>query len=188
MKEENKIIMYDSEEAAKKVTITGWLSSKGRFYPDQLQNNEHLARYDGCTHGKCECGNIREIHYTICKNCVYKKEVENYLALPKQDWDGETPLYSESLDKYYFDFDSIEDDMTEENISIDDMRLVICKPIYASQIDENYWYDDLAEDEELPDELQKAVDQLNKVIKSLPPLSWYPGKVAAIIDIKDASE
>ncbi len=29
---ESKIIMFDSDEAARKVAVTGWVSNDGRFY------------------------------------------------------------------------------------------------------------------------------------------------------------
>ena len=47
---DKSVIMYDSPEAASIKTITGWVSSAGRFWGD----NEHMARYDGSTHMKCK--------------------------------------------------------------------------------------------------------------------------------------
>jgi len=49
-KEPEKIVPYDSAEAASIQTVTGWVSRSGRFWG----NDEHMARYDGCTHRKCD--------------------------------------------------------------------------------------------------------------------------------------
>ncbi|MDE9571466.1 hypothetical protein KKJ16_21300, partial [Xenorhabdus bovienii] len=46
--------------------------------------------------------------------------------------------------------------------------------------------DDLAEDAELPTELQQAFDSLNAVIRNSPPLSWFQGKYAAIVSDSEA--
>ena len=42
-KEPEKIVTYDSAEAASIQTVTGWVSRSGRFWG----NDEHMARYDG---------------------------------------------------------------------------------------------------------------------------------------------
>jgi hypothetical protein len=63
------------------------------------------------------------------------------------------------------------------------MPLIICVPNYPRQIDGDYWSDDLPEDGDLPTELEKAVDAFNKVIRNLQPLSWSPGKYAAIVNV-----
>jgi hypothetical protein len=79
------VVPFDSPEAAKQVTITGWISSDGRFYGD----NEHLARYAGCTHRKCRtCDNIVEKCYIYCDSCTHKQALERYNALPTKEWDG----------------------------------------------------------------------------------------------------
>jgi len=48
-----KFIMRDSEDAAQLKTVTGWVSSKCRFFGD----SEYAARYDGCTNGAWKCVN-----------------------------------------------------------------------------------------------------------------------------------
>lgn len=55
MKPEEKIIMYDTPAAAMYRTgIEGWVSSDGHFF-GKGERAEHLARYSGSTHHKCEC-------------------------------------------------------------------------------------------------------------------------------------
>ncbi len=61
-----KIIMYDSSEAAKPATSIGWVNGHGLFFRD-----EHTARYTGCTHIKCKiCGYpTTNKEYATCDKC-----------------------------------------------------------------------------------------------------------------------
>jgi hypothetical protein len=47
---EEKVVMYESSEAASIQTVTGWVGADGRFWG----NDEHMARYCGATHRHCE--------------------------------------------------------------------------------------------------------------------------------------
>jgi hypothetical protein len=68
-KMENKIILIDSDEAAKEQTITVWISSNGRIYTDEL-----AARYDGCTHRYCiYCGEPCLKRWLSCESCRAKQ-------------------------------------------------------------------------------------------------------------------
>ena len=91
-----KIIMWDSNEAAQFVTVKGWLSSKGHFY-----NNEDIARYDGCTHKVCDCGNIMHKNMTTCNDCQSIKDTTTYNSLPRKLWDGEACVYSLNHDTWF---------------------------------------------------------------------------------------
>jgi len=59
-------VLYASDEAAQLVTVTGWRSRTGRFYG----SDEHLARWDGCTHQICECGAEMPRGFTKCNTCI----------------------------------------------------------------------------------------------------------------------
>ncbi|CAB4172456.1 hypothetical protein UFOVP935_22 [uncultured Caudovirales phage] len=64
-KQQEEVVMIDDPQAATLVTVTGWRSRDGRFYGD----NEHAARWGGCTHVKClACGNKRCPHATDHRN------------------------------------------------------------------------------------------------------------------------
>lgn len=173
-----QIVMNSSPEAAELKTVTGWVSRNGHFFG----KDERLARWDGCTHVSCNgCGAAVQKNRTLCEACRTAKEIERYAALPKVGWDGETPLYSEAADEYFFDRQELEDKLYDEDITAESLRLVICTPNYPSQIDYDHWCDDLPEDGELPDDIADAVTALNEVIKKSAPLSWSPGKQAAIV-------
>lgn len=179
MKEE-KIIMFDSEEAAKPITISGWASYNGLFF-----NSEETARYAGATHIKCrDCGVPIPKGYTICNICRDKTDTARWLKKEEKEWDGKTMLYSESHDKYFNDEGELEDlleDMEYENKerpSLESLRLVICeKQMYYTIDPYDYYAEHLPEDEEPCDEIEEAFEELNKKIRACEtPICWVPGK------------
>jgi hypothetical protein len=189
-----KVIMYESPEAASIKTITGWVSSIGHFWGD----NEHMARYDGSTHKLCEtCGAVVE-QRSYCQPCSTRKEIEKFAAMPREPWDGESPIYSELLDKYFFNgevFDYLEDENgfedEEGNVVAPyteaDLRLVHCDPRHLHCIESDTWEDDLpSEDggEFIPAEVQTALDALNEAIKKAGPVSWWAKAVAVQLPLK----
>ena len=175
----DKIVMIDSPESAKRMTVDGWVSSSGHFFGE----NERAARWDGCTHTYCtECGAvIMKSGYTICDDCRQKKDIARYDAMPRVEWDGETPLYSESCDEYFFDSDNLRDYIEEHECTAESLRLIVCEADKYKELSDEYFYDCFSEDEELPIELLDAIEELNKVVRSLEPAAYSPGKYAASI-------
>lgn len=172
-----KIIMYDSPEAATyKTDLKGWVSSTGNYFG----KDEHLARYAGCTHLTCECGNIMKRGWTKCDECRHKVAVERFNKLPFREWDNKEPVCTWDGDRYFFSEDDLisymEDD--EDNM-MSEIDLLICEPNPWQQIDYDYWSDGFAEndDGELPKELEDKMKEINEIIKKLPPQSWSPGNV-----------
>lgn len=176
MQEKSKV-MYASEEAAQKVAVTGWCSRNGHFYGD----NEHLARWDGCTHQLCDCGAEMERGYTICQSCSSKKQMAKYETMPFKEWDGKAPLTLFDDDKHFWDEDSLLDYCEMNEVLPKDLQLVICEPNYASEIEpDDFYCDDLPEDHTLADaylELADAFEKVNELIrKRVKPISWSGGK------------
>lgn len=173
-----EVIMIDAPEAAQYRTgMSGWVSRSGNFFGDNLRA-ESLARYNGCTHVHCKyCGEPTLKSWTACDACREKKDIERYKAMPRKAWDGIAMIYSEVLDKYYSEPNSIEDAL-EDGVTLDSLRLVICEPNRVRYLDASYVEDGLAEDDELPDCLIDAIKAFNTAIDKSPPLSWSPGKFA----------
>ncbi len=180
---ENEIIHFDSDKAAKFVTnIEGWVSPDGRFYG----KDEMLARYNGCTHRPCEeCGESTEKMYTHCAPCREQRAIARYNEKPKKEWDCKAMLYSEVTEKYLY----AEDDSVAcflEEMTAEEGRIVICDPQFLSTIaPDDHWQDVIPEDfiiEDVATEaLLDAVFDLNNMILKHGPVSWVPGKYAAII-------
>lgn len=184
MSNEN-IIPYDQPDLVKRVTVTGWVSTDGRFCGD----DEHLARWASCTHVRCACGALAEKPWTACDNCRVKNDIERYEEMSKREWDGTTMLYSDAHDRYFQDYDELVDHLRDTRgeypeTTVEDLRLLVCEPNVAREIDGNeHFCDDLSEDGEISPQLQAAFDALNEVIRKEPPLSWSPGRHAAIVTI-----
>ena len=181
---EKEKILYSDERAATYVTdIKGWIDKDRIFYGDG-ERAEHRARYSSCTHIICECGAEMRKGWTKCDRCREKARVERYEAMPQQEWDGETPLYCDATDEYFFDASDIEERL-EEGVTL---QLIICKPQHLSYIDADHWEDVLPEDHgyhDLPSPVQKALDTLNQAIRDAAPISWIPGKFATTYNADD---
>lgn len=171
-----KVVMFDSDDSAQIYTSTGWTSRHGRYFG----LDEKTARYDGCTHLKCSCGEVIPRNQIFCETCREKKADEKWLAMPKEDWDYESPINLYGTDTYFSDADELIDFCDENAIQPKDLKLVHCKAVYAKQIDPNDHYSDsLAEDGDVPQVIKEAFDVLNSVIKTCNlPLSWTTKDVA----------
>ena len=177
----SKIILYDSDEAAKFVTgLSGWVDSNGLFWGDN-RDSENMARYSGCTDLRCSCGHLMKKHYTKCAICREREAIERYKKRAQKEWDESIPVYSETADEYFNDRSEVEDflEQSDEGITAEDLRLLICEPVYLRPVEEDYWIDDLPDDAELPSEAVDALDALNNTLKAVGPVGYRPGKFAA---------
>jgi hypothetical protein len=178
-KVEDKIILPSSDDAATLSTVTGWVSRSGHFFG----NDEHLARYDGSTHRECEkCGKVISKH-DYCRDCHIKREVEKYQKMERREWNETDAIYSQSDDRFFFDRCELDDYCLDNETTAEKLMLIICKPVYAKEIEPSEIYEsDLPEEGDLPSDLQDAFDELNAFIRENKTiLSWSPGKYAAII-------
>lgn len=145
-----------------------------------LWKDEHSARYRGCTHVKCECGAFIEKMYTRCIDCRNRNKRKSYNEMPFKEWDGETPLYFKSADKFFHIIDEIEEEREERMEHGDDtsLQLIICEPVYPFEINLSEIYSRiLADDMDLPKVLVDAEEELNQTIRdSKEILSCVPGK------------
>ena len=171
----SKQINYNDKEAARFVeNIKGWVDINGRFFGDGKEA-EHMARYSSCTHKTCKCGEVFEKGWTICPKCREKKDSEMYNALQFKEYDG-SPVYSKSIDRYFFSEEEIMDFINDEEDGFD-LQLVFCNENHYNELDGSYFEDVLPDDCDFPDELQNAIDNFNEVIKNLPAASYSPSNV-----------
>ena len=171
--EQKEKILYSSEKAAKRVTgLSGWVDGDGRFWGE----NEHMARWSGCTHVICEsCGNeVRKQSY--CEPCHQKKRDDKFEAYELIAWDREQPFAIFDSEEYFFDLGSFSDYVLEHELDLDDIQLVVCTPNYVKAVDEDYWEEYMPEGGDLPNEVQEALANLNQVIgRNKHILSWSQG-------------
>lgn len=169
---EKQTVRYDSDEAATfKTGLSGWVSRDGHFWGD----NEHMARWSGCTHTICVCGTAVEKGRVRCDSCQAKEDLEKFLAMEMVEWDGTTPVCTFKDDRFFFSDGDVLDYLADQEHP-EDERLVLCVPGRLSYISEDNWCDDLPEDGELPDAVAVKLAELNEAIKNAPTVCWWAGK------------
>lgn len=177
----DKVILFDSDEAAKYQEVKGWVSSKGRFFG----KDERSARYDGCTHKTCQqCGATIQKGYLYCDTCLDKKEEAIYKSMPVEEWDYETPLAIFRTDTFFFDSMELEDYCDENEINVSELQLVLCEPVKLMYLDNDFFYDCLSEDQDLPDGLAKLIEEFNQKVEAWGKknvLSWEPANIRVLI-------
>lgn len=180
----NELTIFPEDDiAAKKITVTGWVSRNGHFYGD----NERLARYDGSTHSHCQyCGSACTKNWTACDKCRHENEIKRYAAMPRKAWDGACCIYSEALDEYFSDPSDAKDSL-EDGQTLADLRLIICEPNYIRPLESEYCSDEMSpDDDQLPPAVEEAMKAFNEAIKGIA-LSWSPGKFALLLPPDEAS-
>jgi hypothetical protein len=174
---EEKIVLITDPEAAQPHTMQGWKSRDGFFYQD-----ERTARYAGCTHVPCgQCGKPTRKGYLKCDDCRDAEELAAFKAMPELAWDGSCMVYSHALDRYFSNPGEAEDEL-EEGQELSDLRLVLCTPNFARQLDVDYFADELPEDDdEVPPAVEEAIRAFNVAVAGVI-LSWSPAKVRLKLD------
>lgn len=182
MSKDQKIINYESDEAASIQTVTGWVSANGSFWG----KDEHMARYVGSTHRLCEKNPEHGAHETRgwCKQCREERMQARYDAMPRKEYDG-SPIVVYDGEDYFFDEGALRDWLVDNEIAPEDARLVFCVPNKAAEIDPcDHFTDDLPEDSDesaFSARLMAAFEALNAAIREEPPLSWRGGDVAVVL-------
>ena len=177
---EEKMILIDSDEAASIQTVTGWVSRNGRFCGE----HEDLARYDGCTHRKCDsCGlPTPKSGWLTCNSCRAANNQKKYNELPEREWNGEVVALFDD-DTYFFEEEEFLDWCEDYEIAPESVDLVICEAQYADEIDlEDHLCDIMPEgmsaEDVLPHEVIELIEKANVIIrKNDRPVSYIHGNV-----------
>lgn len=105
--------------------------------------------------------------------------IKMFSDLPEEEWDGDTPLYSDLNDTYYSDFDEAEGDL-EEGQTLQDLKLMPCVPEYVPPLTIDYLEDILPDPPHdiIPKEVEDAMDAFNLAVDGIV-ISWFP-KMARI--------
>ena len=183
MNKEEKVILPDSPEAAQRVTITAWRSASGYTFFD-----EYSARYNGSTHRLCtDCEKVIERGHLVCNACQDLRDKAKYDSMPKAVWDENGMIYSDMADRYYSSIEEAIDDLDEDE-TVEDLRLIICEPIFAHGLEPDDFVDELPEDGDVPDWLHEAIEAFNKSVKEGGPLSYSPGKTAVDLSVYETGD
>jgi len=184
---DEKVILEESDEAATRTTVTGWVSRQGDFYGDR-KDSEWLARNSGCTHWPChECGAILP-KGTRCEPCYERGMAARFAALPVVEWDGKTPLAEFGSDNYFFDEQAVQDHAEELGVPVSSLRLVLCVPVPAPQVNACDLLANAASpgdddvDDHVTPAVREVVNALNEALQAGAPYSWWPGEQAVRLD------
>lgn len=170
----DEVVPYDSDEAASIKMVSGWVDRKGFLYGPH-QHEEHLARWSGCTHVRCGvCGTLTPKHKPVCDPCDQRQADEKYASLPKTEWDGTTPIYSDAADRWFWNEDDLRDYCEDRGCFPNSLRLYLGRPVMAHPIEPSDIYcDDLPDDGEIPTAVEDAFEKLNAALAECQePLSW----------------
>lgn len=169
-----------SECAAERFTVEGWRCLKcHRFFYGSEPAAERSARYCCATSFPCGCGGRYEKGWTCCEECRRKATAERWRKLERVEWDGETPLARfTGSDKFFWAADDLAEYLYDEELTLDEMMLVVCTPDYGRKFDLiEHIEDSLPEDNEPDLDGADEIDAVvNKWLKDHGPFSWYPGK------------
>jgi hypothetical protein len=185
IKGDEKIVMYESDEAAHKETreVEGWVSRDGYFYAGY--NAECQARYRGSTHRICPvCGEVYETN-GYCNHCAQVREDEKFAAMPAEKWDETKDMVCiyDDGETFFGSRSEIDEWCEDQECKPEELKLEICKPDIAKPVDfESYYEDELPEGRDLPDEFAEQCEKLNNWIKEHKPVLSYRGcEIRAIL-------
>lgn len=172
--------MLPNEEAAEfRTNIEGWVCKTcRRFYGNDL-GAERTARY--CCEKDHQCGtegceNRAKKNWIYCDPCLSKRDLERYLKLEEVEWDGETPLVEDDDDRFFFSADDLREHLEQEDIKLEDMRLVICVIDEPRSFDLRDFLDDHLPEGLEPDDPTKLEAYVNRWIEKHVPRVWTSGK------------
>lgn len=167
MKQEIIVMSDDPGIVEYRKNIEGWVGKDGRFFG----KDEAMARRLNSTHHKCDCGEVIRHGWSKCDSCSYKSRKEKYDSLPYVKYNGE-PVFAFDGGEYFYDEDALIDYMVDNELNEIDLYPSIEQHYF--RIEPDHWVDVMPSesDEEIPVELERALNEFNKVIDSLPPASW----------------
>lgn len=178
----DKYLHYKDVPLVRK-TITGLVDSHGRFWGD----HEESYRYTECTHRDCAtkgCNTPTPKHRNYCEECSEKIDIEKWQKAPKLPvGQGEDFYYSDALDKYFSNWDEIEEESEETGVSIEDMRLYHCQREAPPEVDLDSVYEDVTPEDFCSSdmwtaEIQQACDILNRLLETHPVNCFRPSNYA----------
>ena len=172
------------EQAAEiKTGIEGWVCKTcRRFYGEE----EHLARY--CCAASRKCGNEgcqgrATSAYIYCDDCLDKRRLAKWHALPAVPWDEKTPLVLHDDDRYFFSADDLYEYAEELGVKPEDLRLVLCveerKPTFDMY---EFLQDYLVDGQEYDADWEEIDKKVNAWIKENVPVVWVEGSKRPTLD------
>lgn len=168
-------------EAAERQTV--WVCKTCRSQWQDTPQGEDFARRCCGEGAPCEKCGVPKPGRHYCEPCRKKRRDAQYAAMPRVDWDEETPLCTFDDDRYFFSAEEVCYYLDEhEGATLEDLQLVLCEPSEPPVFEmDDFLHDVLPEDRcaEGCADVEKAV---NDYIRSRYPWSWYPTGTAVTVE------
>jgi len=185
-----QIVMIDEPGLVREVTVKMWVTKSGEGprgdHPSgvMLYPTEQSARYGACTHRPClACGAPAHKHYAKCKDCREMQAEQRFLEQPAAEW-TEGPLFSHEHNRYFDDPDDAADyaaGFSEDGVTLENMRLELCKQTYPRMLTPDY-FDEVPNEDfngneiPFPGKLQAAIDTFNAAVAGVC-CGWEPSGI-----------
>lgn len=146
-----------------------WFDGGGRAYLTEWA--ARCSPYNRDKKPSCEqCGaECSHCNMSLCRDCTEKRDHEKWLALPHAWPANDAPVYSDARDEYYNSVECAYDDVDEGHE--DELRLLVCEPVYPDELTSENWDDDLARDHDddivVPKEFDAAIAEFNEKVKGI---------------------
>lgn len=174
-------VYAESAASATFQTVQGWVSRTGQFYG----RDEDLARRHGSTVALCRNdpshGAVENRGY--CEVCTALSAEARWEKMEKMR-DGVFAGLTPSASFFLFDSDEFFRDASEvwdyaADNDLDELRLVLAKPLYLSIPDAGDFFagDDMPEEWELPEAAYSIIDEANEKLRALGIQAYEPGKL-----------
>ena len=147
-------------------------------------NHGHIDTY--ITHVDCsDCGQEFKKTYTygtLCNVCRKIKESKYYDGLNKVQWDGVSMVsLIDDPETYFSSREDIEEYASENEVSVEDLKLMLCSKTNFNTIDVSYIVGDgelIHEDWEPSAEFTKRLDEFNEFLEKEDTQTWVPTNIA----------
>jgi len=161
-----KIILYDSPEAARLLTPEDliktpvWVSNPA-FWPQVITPNESTARRAGCTHKICpETGEVFVKGYSHGPTVRARRERERYNNLRQVEVTGDTVLSFFDGEEVYDGEDELFEALVEQDADCIGM-VTVGVPVKFRALTTEYWADDLPDGDDIDGQALDLIHQLN---------------------------
>ncbi len=166
VEQKDKIIFPEDAPVEYREDIKGWVYD-GHYYG----KDERAARWAGSTHSRCvACGEAAVKCYTLCPCCSEKRHKDRYAKMPSRRLtQADEMVYSHTHDEW-IPTEDIDEYCELHGCSEKDLMLETTKPVMWSDVIFNSIEDvcrqDWPEDVEPPADIEKAFDELTKVVNA----------------------
>jgi hypothetical protein len=166
MKAKDDPIILEGDPLTEPTQVTMWRSRNGVHSVDY-----DYAKQEGVTHVKCKsCEAIVKKYWGLCDECKYKAGLDRHMKRERVVWE-EGMVYSEAKDEYFqCPCDAVQElELESDGEDYDpwSLMLVETRPEYPYEIDEDFFHDQLPEDEGVPEQVAEAIKIFNESIKGV---------------------